>query len=674
MSSINTITANFTNNKRATVTRKLYKGDYGQKIQVKGLDLPEFFQVHFSHDLKSGGTAKKVIGQNNEIPIPDEYLISGKTIYVWIFLHQTDQDGETRHVITIPIIDKPDVIPLQPTPVEQDTMTQIISLLEETLNDAQAWAVGKRNGEDVSPQDETYQNNSKYYSEQAGVFKEQSESNVKHYPKIIDNYWYLWDAQNNKYINTWQKAQGDRDSIIKSISGNIVHFPDGGDNLPIQKLIINITPQQQGSGDPVYYNIRPFKPGLTQVTIETRGKNLFDQSRFQLIDFPKINNTNNIYYGYNYGSLVNLGYNSSSIFHINNGGLIGKIPINDILNVSFDIKNVLPRTYVRFFYTDGTNSSYDYFIGQNGFSGHRSFHSDVNKKVLGVSIYTLGNASSFSGIKNLQIERGTTETEYDNYAKTYSINWSENAEPIYGGYIDVISGQLVKTYDFIQSYNGETLPGHWYSDRDVYIENTTPTIGAQVVYELNEPVIYQLEPINIYTVLGDNNIWTDNGILYVEYRVDQSLYIDTKLKEVQQSGQFDGYTPIKGVDYFTEEQVNNIINTATNGALEQTIEQLNESKIYRSKGSVENFTDLPNNANPGDVYNVIQGYDETPPGTNWVWTGQAWDALGGIFDIDIATDLNILEMLNRLELINSNYAIVGESEVGESVVINDIFN
>ena len=43
MSSINTITANFTNNKRATVTRKLYKGDYGQKIQVKGLDLPEFF-------------------------------------------------------------------------------------------------------------------------------------------------------------------------------------------------------------------------------------------------------------------------------------------------------------------------------------------------------------------------------------------------------------------------------------------------------------------------------------------------------------------------------------------------------------------------------------------------------------------------------------------------------
>lgn len=708
MSGINIITADFTNNKRATVTRKLYKGDYGQKIQVKGLDLPEFFQVHFSHNLREG-IAKKIIGQNNEIPIPDEYLITGKTIYVWIFLHKTSQDGETRHTIVIPVINKPDVVPVQPTPVEQDTITQTIALLTEVTEDAEAWAVGKKNGIDVSPNDETYHNNAKYYSEQAEIFKEQSESNVRHYPKIIDGYWYLWDFQNNEYTNSWQKAQGDRDSILQTASGNIVYISDGGANLPIEELIVNITPEQYGSGTPIYYNIRPFKPGRTQVTIETRGKNLFNQSRFPLANFPKITDSNNIYYNSYYGSLRDLGYNSTSIFHVNNGGFVGKVPIDDIVNVSFDIQNVLPRTYLQFFYMDGTNSGYSHFIGQNGFYGHYSVHSDENKKVTAVNINTLGNASSYSGIKNLQIERGTEETEYDNYAKSYSINWAETAEPIYGGYIDVIKGKLVKTHDIIQSYQGENLLGQWYSDRDVYDGNNQPTIGAQVVYELTEPVFYQLDPVDIRTVLGINNIWADNGFINVKYRADQNLYIEAQLKQAKDSGQFDGrgiksivtnddytltftytdeetyttpfsvrgqdgYTPVKGVDYFTEEQINNIINTIKQITSAQITEELNDINVYQYKGSVENFTDLPNNAKSGDVYNVIQAYNQTPAGTNWAWTGQSWDALGGVVNIETATDLDILEMLKRLALINNNYAILGEAIVGESVVINDIFN
>lgn len=38
---------------------------------------------------------------------------------------------------------------------------------EDSAEDAEAWAVGKRNGADVGSSDETYQNNAKYYSEQA---------------------------------------------------------------------------------------------------------------------------------------------------------------------------------------------------------------------------------------------------------------------------------------------------------------------------------------------------------------------------------------------------------------------------------------------------------------------------------------------------------------------------
>ena len=671
MSGINIITANFTNNKRATVTRKLYKGDYGQKIQVKGLDLPEFFQVHFSHDLKSGGTAKKILSQNNEITIPDEYLTSGKTIYAWIFLHQGTDSGQTRHTITIPVIDKPDVIPAQPTPVQQDIIGQTIALLTETLEDSQAWAAGTRNGVPVTSDDETYQNNSKYYSQQAELFKEQSESNVRHYPKIIDGYWYLWDIANNQYINTWQRAQGDRDSLTQTVSGNIVYIPDGGQDLPIQKLIVNITPQQYGNGTPIYYNIRPFKSGLTQITLETRGKNLFDQSRFPLADFPKIINPDNTYYGDYYGSLRNLGYNTTSIFHINNGGFIGKVPVNDILNISFDIKYVLPRTYVVFYYTDGTDSSYSHFIGQNGYYGHYSVHSDINKKVSGVNITTIANDSSYSGIKNLQIERGTNETEYTNYAKSYTVNWAATAQPIYGGYIDLISGTLVKTYQFISEYNGETLPGHWYSDRDVYYENTLPTIGAQVVYELEEPVTYNLQPLHITTLKGDNNIWANNSNnLQIEYCVDQSLYINTKLQQAKQSGEFKGdpgYTPQKGIDYFTQEDINIVATEAK----QQTIEYLGDIAIYKYQGSVNNYEDLPQTPNKGDVYNVINKYAENPPGTNWAWTGEEWDSLGGSFNVETATDQDIANMIRRLKLEYLGIEpIAGEGIAGEAILSN----
>lgn len=39
---------------------------------------------------------------------------------------------------------------------------------EEVGEDAEAWAVGQRNGVDVGPSDETYHNNAKWYSEQSG--------------------------------------------------------------------------------------------------------------------------------------------------------------------------------------------------------------------------------------------------------------------------------------------------------------------------------------------------------------------------------------------------------------------------------------------------------------------------------------------------------------------------
>lgn len=78
---------------------------------------------------------------------------------------------------------------------------------------------------------------------------------------------------------------------------------------------------------------------------------------------------------------------------------------------------------------------------------------------------------------------------------------------IYGGTLDFASGVLTETWGYIASYNGETLPAEWISDRDVYAEGATPTTGAAVAYRLASPQTYQLTPQEITTLYGTNNIW-----------------------------------------------------------------------------------------------------------------------------------------------------------------------
>ena len=49
--------------------------------------------------------------------------------------------------------------------------------------------------------------------------------------------------------------------------------------------------------------------------------------------------------------------------------------------------------------------------------------------------------------------------------------------------------------------------------------------------------------------------------------------------------------------------------------------------VYVYKGSVNSYSDLPDNATTGDVYNVVSN------GKNYAWTGSEWDDLGGTVDL-----------------------------------------
>lgn len=138
----------------------------------------------------------------------------------------------------------------------------------------------------------------------------------------------------------------------------------------------------------------------------------------------------------------------------------------------------------------------------------------------------LGTAS----VSNLQIELGSTATPYESYTgDTYT---AELPEKIYGGELDWITGVFTVTHGQIASYAGETLPGEWISDRDVYAPDATPTTGAQVAYKLAEPYTIQLTPQQITALSGVNTLYTDSGDTAFSGRADPIWLIQSLMDRI----------------------------------------------------------------------------------------------------------------------------------------------
>ena len=81
---------------------------------------------------------------------------------------------------------------------------------------------------------------------------------------------------------------------------------------------------------------------------------------------------------------------------------------------------------------------------------------------------------------------------------------------ICGGKIRAANGTGQETWGYIASYAGESLPGEWISDRNVYADGAQPTIGAQVVYKLATPEAFAATGSGrIDALAGTNTILTD---------------------------------------------------------------------------------------------------------------------------------------------------------------------
>ena len=142
-----------------------------------------------------------------------------------------------------------------------------------------------------------------------------------------------------------------------------------------------------------------------------------------------------------------------------------------------------------------------------------------NQYVYGWAI-RVGGGETYDVTLYPQLEAGDTATAFEPYRSMGGT--VTPTEPLYGlpdakDTVEVSTDgdvTVTRRTGYIASYSDESLPGGWISSHDVYAAGTTPTTGAQVVYELAEPTTETLSPVApIAPQPGVVNIFTDADTL-----------------------------------------------------------------------------------------------------------------------------------------------------------------
>ena len=114
-----------------STTQAIWQWAYGLELHITGIDLPEVFEAHLCND--GDAVTKTATGQSGVVKIYDEYLETGKDIFCYLFLHDAETDGRTVRKIVIPIKKREKPSDIEPTPVQQDVITQAIGALNHAV-------------------------------------------------------------------------------------------------------------------------------------------------------------------------------------------------------------------------------------------------------------------------------------------------------------------------------------------------------------------------------------------------------------------------------------------------------------------------------------------------------------------------------------------------------------
>lgn len=280
--------------------------------------------------------------------------------------------------------------------------------------------------------------------------------------------------------------------ILKDLPTGSISTVNDAAPLPFNALKVSVEAWQEGSDDPSPSNVRPIH-GWDSGEIGVVGKNLakywkngyINSSGQFVID---VYNATTYPIMLKTGETYTLRMNSETVASFN-GAFFENF---DGTNLTGFIKRLKEPTDTtrEFTFTAESNS---YFVC----SGNVNMITPTEE--------------NFTTLWKIQLELGSIATEYTPYNPNGKQYTQQFPTTIYGAEWDVVGGELKQTEGYIASYNGETLPSTWISDRDVYASGTTPTTGAEVVYKLATPTTIPQQPLSIRLLEGSNNVYADCG-------------------------------------------------------------------------------------------------------------------------------------------------------------------
>ena len=362
------------------------------------------------------------------------------------------------------------------------------------------------------------------------------------------------ELSNVSVLDTRRKILLNTPHIDTSV-GDLVTF-NTDLSAPLKSCKVGFLPVQEGEGDPSPDNVREIK-GWNVVTTTRCGKNLIDKTAYE-----------NIYTTYDY---IDSSYRCKKI----------QLKPNTTYTVSFTSTGADANVIILFNYTSHVNGNT--FLDLRKASGSKTYTTDDTGCLYIGSVNTNNDKyNARMSVCEIQIEEGLTATDYEPYTgQTYPITFPTEAGTIYGGYIDLVSGELVtdraiKTFDGSENwgvYNPDNYDSYCFtldiSDKKIKQEtticnkykNVRVACGAdgngkfgvfsdhvylgrlyftrpnetfekdktvwkawlaensiQICYELAEPIHYQLTPQQILTLKGINNVYSDtNGQMEIKY-------------------------------------------------------------------------------------------------------------------------------------------------------------
>lgn len=259
-----------------------------------------------------------------------------------------------------------------------------------------------------------------------------------------------------------------------------------------------------------YSNICPIS-GYDSVSVQRTGKNIFDLNAIHEIDTSV-------------GAKNGYEFTDQATYKIKPYATYAESGIEAYL-------------YAQKKYADGTYGSIEYIVANQN-TGLVTITVESGESMV---VYDASGGSKEDAIRSFsawkfQVSIGSEfPAMYEPYSGSTATISLTSAGTVYGGTLDFDTGVLTVTDENIASYNGETLPSTWISDRDVYSAGGTPTTGAQVVYKLATPQTYQLTPAQL-TLIKDYNYITSNGTtISLDYYGSEATNVQAEIAEFETS-------------------------------------------------------------------------------------------------------------------------------------------